>query len=193
VYAFPRQEFRRLAAGGVLHRLARGYYAVVPPAAYDRTWVPSLEAAGYGIGAADYGPDAVAVMGLSAARLHGALPRGLGVAVVAVPKQRPPLPLAERSARVVFVKRDVGRLEVERVGADLGPLLVTTVEQTVLDLAHRPELGGAPGEVVPAVRALWPRVDAGVLARIAGGQGLGAAAGRVADWGAEQGPGEGWG
>lgn len=184
VYAFPRQEFRRLAARGVLHRLARGYYAVVPPAAYDRAWLPSVEAAGYGIGAADYGPDAVALMGLSAARLHGGLPRAVGVAVVAGPKQRPPVRLLDRSARVVFVKRDVDRLEVERVGADLGPVLVTTVEQTVLDLAHRAELGGAPGETRAAVRALWARVDPQVVAQIAGQQRLGAAAERAGAWAA---------
>lgn len=182
VYVQPTRDFRRLAQRGRLHRLAVGYYAVVPPAAQDREWMPSIEAAAYGIAAADYGSDPVALMGLSAGRLHGGIPRALGVAVVAAPKQRPPVALLDRTAAVVFVKRDVGRLEVERVLTDLGPVLVTTVEQTVLDLAHRPDLGGVPDEARAAVRVLWPRVDPEELARLARDQRLRAAATRARSW-----------
>jgi predicted transcriptional regulator of viral defense system len=182
VYAHPRPEFRRLADGGVLHRLATGYYAVVPSAAHDRPWMPSLEAAAFGIAAADYGPGAVALMGLSAARLHGGVPRALGVAVVAVPKQRPPVRLLDREAMVAFVRRSVDRLEVEVARSDLGRVMVTTIEQTVLDLAHRPALGGVPDEARAAVAALWPRVDVAELRRLAGEQRLRAAADRAADW-----------
>jgi hypothetical protein len=57
VYSQPRPELRRLAERGVLHRLATGYYALVPPFAYDSGWMPSVEAAAYRITAADYGPD----------------------------------------------------------------------------------------------------------------------------------------
>jgi predicted transcriptional regulator of viral defense system len=182
VYAHPRPEFRRLVDGGVLHRLATGYYAVVPAAAHDRRWVPSLEASAFGIAAADYGPEAVALMGLSAARLHGGVPRGLGVSVVAVPKQRPPVRLLDREATVVFVRRSVDRLEVEASRSDLGRVMVTTIEQTVLDLAHRPALGGIPGEARAAVAALWPCADVPELRRLAGEQRLRAAADRAADW-----------
>jgi hypothetical protein len=55
----------------------------------DSTWTPDLHTAALGIGQADYGTGAVALMGVTAARLHGAIPRALAVAVVAVPKQRP--------------------------------------------------------------------------------------------------------
>ena len=182
VYAHPRPEFRRLTDGGVLHRLATGYYAVVPAAAHDRAWVPSLEAAAFGIAAADYGSGFVALMGLSAARLHGGVPRGLGVAVVAVPKQRPPVRLLDRESTVVFVRRSVERLEVEASRSDLGRVMVTTIEQTVLDLAHRPDLGGIPDEARAAVAALWPRVDVSELRRLAGGQRLRAAADRAVEW-----------
>ena len=65
-----------------------------------------LEAVAYGICAADYGADAVVLMGLSAARLHGAVPRALAVAVVAVGKNRPNLTLGDRDALVVFVRRE---------------------------------------------------------------------------------------
>ncbi len=182
VYAQPRPEFRRLSGLGVLHRVATGYYAVVPPAAYDRSWLPSLEAAAYGVAAADYGADAVVLMGLSAARLHGALPRALAVAVVAVPKQRPLLRLVDRDAHLVFARRATDRLDAERVGTDLGTALVTTIEQTLLDLAHRPDLGDVPGEARAAVAALWPRADRARLAELAGGQRLRAALERARHW-----------
>jgi predicted transcriptional regulator of viral defense system len=189
VYAFPTREFRRLEAAGALHRVATGYYAVVPQAVRGRGWLPSLEGVAYGIAAADYGAADVVLMGISAARLHGTVPRGLGVAVVAVPKQRPPVVLRDRPAEVVFVKRDVGRLEAERVLGDLGPVLVTTIEQTVLDLARRPELGGVPDEAHAAVRDSWARVDVVELRRIAGEQRLPAAARRAEGWATGKGDG----
>ena len=97
-------------------------------------------------------------MGISAARRHGAVPRAVGVAVVAVPKQRPRL--ETRFGAVVFVKRDVARLDVERVDTQVTSGWMTTVEQTLLDLAARPTLGGlAESDVVGAVRALSPRAD----------------------------------
>lgn len=182
VYAHPSPEFRRLTHRGVLHKLATAYYAVVPPPARGERWRPSLESAAYGIAAADYGADAVALMGLSAARLHGALPRALTVAIVAVPKQRPVLHLADRNAQLVFVRRDTQRLDAERVRTDLGTALVTAVEQTVLDLAHRPTLGGVPNEAMAAVAALWQRCSPKALEKIAREQRLRTALTRARGW-----------
>jgi predicted transcriptional regulator of viral defense system len=182
LYANPGKEFARLATRGFLHKVATGYYAVVPPRATDRTWLPSLEAVAYGIPAADYGPDVVVLMGLSAARLHGAVPRGLAVATVAVEKYRPNLKLTDRPAGIVFVRRDTARLDAERLSIDLGGVLVTGVEQTLLDLAHRPERGGVPNEARTAVEALWPRADETVLHRLARAQRLNAALRRARDW-----------
>jgi len=56
------------------------------------------------------------LMGLSATRRYGAIPRALAVAVVAVPKMRPRLELVDRTAAVLFVRRDTGRLDAERLG-----------------------------------------------------------------------------
>jgi predicted transcriptional regulator of viral defense system len=179
VYANPSKDLARLTDRGLLHKLATGYYAIVPPHSTDRTWVPSVEAAAYGIAAADYGTDGALLMGLSAARLHGAVPRALEVAVVAVPKNRPSLILADRDATVRFVRRDTDRLDAERVNTDLGAALVTTVEQTLLDLAHRPDLGDVPAEANAAIRALWPRADADRLTEIAGQQRLRSALNRA--------------
>ncbi len=179
VYAQPGPEFLRLTNRGVLHKIATGYYAVVPPQFYDGPWLPSLEAAAYGVGSADYGPKAVVLMGLSAARLHGAIPRALGVAVVAAPKQRPWMMFKDRAATVHFVKRETAVLEAERVLTDLGSALVTSVEQTILDLAHRPQLGGVQDEACAAVRALWIRADQAVLTELAAAQRLRAALARA--------------
>jgi len=159
LYSFPRPEFARLAKTGTLHRLAPGYYAVVPDDQTDRDWRPELEAAALGVAAADQGADAVALMGLSAARVHGAIPRALGVAVVAAAGHRRTLRLTDRDATVVFVRRDVTKLDCEQRQNELGRGLVTTVEQTLLDLAARPSLGGLTDEAEAAVQALIPRAD----------------------------------
>lgn len=185
VYAHPRPEFRRMNQRGVLHRLATGYYAVVPPAAHGQPWLPALESAAYGVAAADYGADAVVLMGLSAARLHAALPRAVTVAVVAVPKQRPLLRFADRDAQVIFVRRHTGRLDAERVKTDLGAALVTGVEQTVLDLTHRPTLGGIPKDARAAVTALWQRCSPKTLETLAREQRLRAALDRAREWAGE--------
>lgn len=182
VYARPPQEFARLASRGLLHKVATGYYAVVPPNATDRHWLPSLEAVAFGIAASDYGADSAVLMGLSAARLQGAIPRGVSVAVVAVGKNRPTVTLCDRDARVVFVRRATDRLDAERSGTDLGAALVTTAEQTLLDLAHRPDLGSIPAEARTAVRALWPRADRAKLEQLAGEQRLRTALRRARSW-----------
>ena len=182
VYAQPRPEFRRLVARGALHALATGYFAVVPPSDRDRRWQPTVEAAAYGIAAASYGPAQAVLMGLSAARLHGAIPRALAVAVVAVPKQRPTLALVDREATVVFVRRRTEVLAAERMATDLGFALVTTVEQTVLDLARQPQVGGVPAEARAAIAALWTRCDPDELGRIAKHQRGAAALRRARLW-----------
>src|SRR5450755_4505508 len=178
-YAQPRQQLAKMARNGELHRTANGYYVVVPRAAIGTSWMPPLEAVAAGIAAADFGLDNAVLMGVSAARLHGALPRALAVAVVAVPMQRAKVRLRDRDGSVVFVKRNVDRLDAERLPTELGPALVTTVEQTVLDLAHRPLLGGAGDDVPAAIRTLLPRCDRHRLDELAVEQRLRAARDRA--------------
>lgn len=170
VYAHPRAEVARLARSGVVRHVATGYYALAPlHRLADPSWVPDLNAVALGIGQADYGPEDVALMGVSAARIHGAIPRRLAVAVVAVPKQRPPL--RTQGARVVFVERDVSRLDVERTDTELGRGWLTTIEQTALDLAARPTLGGIEEpDAHEAVRALALRADWATLESLAAAQ-----------------------
>jgi predicted transcriptional regulator of viral defense system len=133
----------RLAARGAVRRLASGYYAVVPLDRWgDETWRPDLHAAALGIAQADCGRDAVALMGVSAARLHGAVPREIAVAVVAVPKQRPAVTVA--GGRILFVRRTVDRLDVQAAQTELATGWITTIEQTLVDLLDRPTLGDLP-------------------------------------------------
>ena len=166
-YAHPRPEFARLVKSGVLHRLATGYYAVVPDDRVGMPWLPDLESSALGIAASDEGAESVALMGISAARVHGAAPRALGVAVIAASRHRAPIRLADREADVIFVRRDVKRIEVERRPLELGQGWVTTVEQTIVDLAGRPDVGNVPDESYEAARALVPRADRQFLRELA--------------------------
>lgn len=184
VYAQPRGEMRRLERRGALHRLAHGYYVVVPQHQTGTDWMPTLEAAAAGIATADFGPANAILMGVSAARVHGAIPRAIGTAVVAVPVQRNAITLADRAATVRFVKRDTGRLDAERMSTELGPTLVTTPEQTVLDLARRPDLGDAADEVRDAVRILIGRADVELLDELATAQRARASLRRARAWAA---------
>lgn len=182
IYAQPRPEVARLVDRGVLHRIAHGYYIIVPPDYVGRAWLPGLEAAAAGIASSIYGADQIVVMGISAARLLGAIPRALATAVIAVPSQHRPIALTDRSAQVRFVRRDTDALDAERIETSLGPALVTTPEQTVLDLARRPELGNAEAEVRPAIETLYRRCDPARLAQLATDQRLSVALRRAEGW-----------
>jgi len=99
--------------------------------------------------------------------MHGALPRAIATAIVAVPRQRAAITIADRGSLVRFVVRQVDRLDVESMATELGRTTVITPEQTVLDLARRPSLGGAPDEARTAAGVLLPRCDRQVLERLA--------------------------
>lgn len=181
-YAYPGPELARLADRGLLRRVANGYYIVVPQDMVGREWVPSLEAATAGIASAIYGVTHAVLMGISAARVLGAIPRALAAAVVAVPGQHRPIRLKDSQSVVHFVKRDTDRLDAERIETPLGPALVTTPEQTVLDLAHRPQLGDAPDEVPAAVAVLYQRSDHRRLKALAADQRRTASLRRAEAW-----------
>ncbi|MFD4368090.1 type IV toxin-antitoxin system AbiEi family antitoxin [Rhodococcus sp. NPDC058521] len=182
VYIHPRPELARLADQGVVHRVARGYYIAVPQEQVGRPWLPGFEAVAAGVASAIYGPDRAVLMGVSAARVLGAIPRALATAVVAVPGQHRPIELLDRVATLRFVKRDTDALDAERVETPLGPALTTTPEQTVLDLARRPQLGNAESEVPAAISALYRRSDQERLEQLAKQQHLTAALRRAEAW-----------
>ena len=105
-------------------------------------------------------------------------------AVVAAPIQRNKITLLDRDATVQFVKRDVARLDVEAVATELGRTVVTSPEQTVLDLARRPDLAGALDHLADALRALLPRCDPDLLEDLARRQHLRSALARARQWAA---------
>lgn len=178
VYAHARPQLARLAESGLLHRLAPGFYAIVPQDRVGRNWLPSLEGAAAGIAAVEFGVGRYALMGLTAARLHRAVPRAVAVASVAAPRRRESLRLTDRRAKIRFFVRDIDAMHVEMLQTDMGGCLVTTPEQTVLDLAHL-AAEGLHQEAESAIRALLPRCDREILGEIAAGQRLKRALDRV--------------
>lgn len=179
VYAHPHAEMARLVENGVIVRLATGYYAVKPLNRLGMdAWRPELEAVALGVAIVDYGTDAVALMGVSAARHHGAVPRAVAAATVAVPKQRPVL--HTDVGEIGFVKRDTNRLDVERVETELVTGWVTTIEQTLLDIAARPHrFGPHLGDFAETMVALGRRADLALVAELAERQHLPSALRRI--------------
>jgi predicted transcriptional regulator of viral defense system len=169
IYTQPNVQLHRLVQQGAVRRVAHGLYYSVPDDKPD-TWVPTVEALGAGVATALFGEQVPVLMHLTAARLHGALPRAIGQVFVAAPKQHRAVQIhdiGQRDAVVVFIQRKVDELDALLLSTDLGDALVTTLEQTVLDLAKRPQLGGMPDECHAAIRGLFPRCDDTTLAALA--------------------------
>lgn len=167
VYAQPAAELKRLTDAGAIVKIARGYYAAIPVDKRAVAWLPSLEDLAAGIASAVYGPGVGALWGLSAARVHGAVPRAIGVGYAFGPAQHRPIPLACRPGQIQFRKRDPERLDVEYLKTELGPGLVTSIAQTILDLSSRDFEG--KGELrTDAVRQLMTIVDPEELTELAG-------------------------
>jgi hypothetical protein len=182
VYAHPRPQLARLEQGGALRRPAWGYYIVVPQEHAGTDWMPTLEATAAGIAAATFARERAPLMSVSAARLHGAIPRALSIAIVAAPGRHDPIELLDRPGHIRFIKRDTGRLDVVPVTTELGRALVTSIEQTVLDLARQPSVGVADDQIPEALRALLPRCDQDLLAELANAQRLRLALARAKEW-----------
>ena len=174
-YASPRPQLKRLADAGLLRRLHGGIFAIVPTEHVGRPWTPPLEAAAVGLETARSGPDGAVLMGLSAARLHGAVPRGLGQATVATRNRRRPIMLDGTGLEVRFIRRRVDDLDADLTTTVLGDVLVTSIEQTILDLAH-PRVQKTEAEAErEAIRSLAPKADHATLRELAARQRLGSA------------------
>jgi predicted transcriptional regulator of viral defense system len=166
LYRNPQAEFRRMAKTGVLRRIAHGYY-LLPPLEQmgEPGWRPLVEHLALGVAVADHG-DQAALMGLSAARHHGAVPRAHATAWIAIPVVRRPLDCGPYG-RVVFVPRDLDRLDLVRAHTPVADGWVTSVEQTIVDLARRPDYGGGADLAHEVIEALWPRAEAGLVDELA--------------------------
>lgn len=158
-----------MADTGALRRIATGYYAVVPQDRIgDASWRPPVEEVALGIAVADYG-DRAALMGLSAARYHGAVPRAHAKAWVATGVSRRAID-GGPFGQIVFVTRDVGSLDLVRARTDLATGWVTSIEQTVLDLVRQPAWADGKFPATDAVLRLLPRCDEELLDDLAAAQ-----------------------
>lgn len=166
VYAQPAAELKRLADAGAIVKIARGIYAAVPVGKQAENWLPSMEDLASGIASVVYGPGVGVLWGLSAARVHGALPRAISVGYACGPAQHRPITLLPRSGQVLFSKRNTDHLGVEYFDTELGPGLVTSKTQTILDLSR--SSFDVEGDLrTEAVRTLMMMVDLEELADLA--------------------------
>lgn len=170
IYANPRKELVRMRDAGRLVQIAPGTYTAKPDdIADDRPWRPKFEEAAMAYATAQYADRVPVLYGIGAARFHHAIPRAIGVAVIAVPEQHRPVTLTG-GGRVVFTTTDVDRLRARLEHGKIGDFLVTTPEQTFLDLLERPALGGMPAEAVAASRALAETIDRDEVLDLVGGR-----------------------
>jgi hypothetical protein len=169
LYRNPRAEFRRMERTGVLRRVATGYYVAVPQERIgDPTWRPPIEDIAIGIAVADYG-DAAALMGLSAARYHGAVPRAHAKAWIVTNVSRRPVD-GGLFGLFVFVARDVGSLDLVRAHTEIATGWVTSLEQTAVDLLRRPSWADGRRAAEDAVARLLPRCRGDRLDELAAAQ-----------------------
>lgn len=168
-YTQPNVQLHRLTKQGRVRHLAHGFYCAVPDD-QGPNWEPTIEAAAAGIGAAIFGEGNIVLMGMTAARILGGYPRAIGTATVAAPEQHDPIRLLFNDGLVQFMKRDTDALDARLERTELGGALVTTPEQTVLDLTKRPGLGGNREAAAEAIRNLLPQCDRATLQRIANTQ-----------------------
>lgn len=131
------RKLKRLEEMGAVTRIANGVYTVPPNGADGRRWKAPLEAAALALATARFGERQAVLMGLSAARHWGAIPRALGGAQVAVSGATSrPMKLVDGTA-VTFVVRDLTRLDTAVERTALGDALITTPAQTFYDLLAR--------------------------------------------------------
>lgn len=164
----PDTELRRLAEAGTVLRLAKGFYALVPEDRRDEntSWRPTMEGAALGMSAALYGPEAVALIGPSAARAHRCYPRALGEAYVTAPNNLRTRDTVVGTVR--FVTRDINKMDTVRVETDLGPGWATSVEQTTLDLCRdRPAWNITDEAREEMIHRLADRIDWNLIDEIA--------------------------
>lgn len=166
VYANPEKELVRLRDAGRLVQIARGTYIAkpddIPP---QRDWQPRLETAAMAYATPIYGDRIPVLFGIGAARFHHAIPRAINVTVVAVPASHREVRLLT-GGRVVFTVRDTAQVEARPEQTDLGPIMVATPEQTLVDLIWHPALGGMPAEAIAAARLLLDQIDQRRLIRL---------------------------
>jgi len=163
-------DMARMEANGEVLRVARGAYVLVPEAQRQPKpiWRPNIERVGLGLASVVYGDDNVALIGPSAARVHGAIPRALSLATVSYPSTRP-RDIATVVGTVRTYRRTIEQMDVVRIDNDLVRGLVTSREMTMLDLASEaPKWPVDENTRREAIRLLSGRVDWALVDALAG-------------------------
>lgn len=159
LYANPEKELVRLHRAGLVTRIAPGTYTAKPDSIPGPVpWRPAFEQAAMAYATTQYDNRVPVLYGIGAARFHHAIPRAIAVTVIAVPRQHRPVTLAD-GGTLIFTTTDVGSLEARLEQTPLGGFLVTTPEQTMVDLLARPQLGGMPDQALAAAAAFAVTVD----------------------------------
>jgi len=166
IYANPNKELARLRDQGYLVQIARGTYIVKPDVVpTNQVWLPPLEVAAMAYAAAAFAPAVPVLYGVSAARHWQAIPRAIGIAIVAVPRPHRSVAL-HAGGRVEFTVRHLDLLDTQPVDTVAGMMRVTTPEQTFVDLVTWPHLGGMPDQAIEAANQIVPQVDAAQLRQL---------------------------
>ena len=167
--ASVHDDFKRFVNAGVILRVCRGAYVRVPEAHRQPnvTWRPPLERVALGLAAVEFGDQAVALVGPSAARAHGVIPRALPIATVSYPSTRP-RDISTVCGTVRTYRRRVDQMDVVHHDNDLIRGQVTSVEMTMLDLASAaPKWPIGDADRMLAVRLLAARSNWEVATEIA--------------------------
>ncbi len=161
------RKLKRLEEMGAVTRIAHGVYTVPPNGADGRRWKAPLEAAALALATVRFGDRQAVLMGPSAARHWGTIPRALGAAQVAVSGATGrPMRLRDGTT-VTFVVRDLARLDAVVERTALGDALITTPAQTLYDLLTRGRHNGDAEATREGITNLAHRVDPDELAAIA--------------------------
>ncbi len=159
LYANPEKELVRLRRNGLVIRIAHGTYIAKPDTiAPGEPWKPPFEEAAMAYATAAYGDRIPVLAGIGAARHWHAIPRAIAATLIAAPEQHRPVTLTT-GGRIVFTRRDTTTIDALPVDTTLGTMRVTRIEQTLIDLILRPDLGGMPAEARAAATTLEPRAD----------------------------------
>ena len=162
-------DFKRFEANGVILRIARGAYVLVPEPHREQNvaWRPTIESVALGLAAAASGPEQVALVGPSAARAHGVLPRAISIATVSYPSTRP-RDVSTVCGTVRMYRRSIDQMDVVRLDNDLVQGQVTSIEMTMLDLVSKaPRWPIGKADRTQAIRLLAARADWDLTAEIA--------------------------
>lgn len=160
LYGIPAHRARNLlsalAGRGVVYRLGRGRYAVLPPdILYDRK---SYTADPYTVTDAVMEGERYFVSYVSAAHLHGIVTQAPITVLVSTLKQRRPVELETGRIRFVTISRDrfFGTEQTSYFGS---PIIASDLERTVFDCLDRPDLAGGMDEAARIAAEALERLD----------------------------------